>query len=205
MQMKSAVSAARIRVQTRIDTAELLSNESFPTSSDTIQETKIMKKIKVSNASKKTPLQFVQSLDLKKFIDSSGELTLELKTHLSTENPNKIISAKNANMTLQSFNSIVDNYLKPWQLSKIYVIDLMGNRLGLNGAILLSSKLQKGCKLIHLNLNGMDIGDMGLKKVLSAIESSGGEKIMLRLDIQSNGITIATETFSMISKFINLR
>jgi hypothetical protein len=51
----------------------------------------------------------------------------------------------------------------------------------------------------------MDIGDMGMKRILRSMIASGGNKYLLRLDLQSNGISIATDAFSLLSSFNHLR
>jgi hypothetical protein len=82
---------------------------------------------------------------------------------------------------------------------------MAGNKLGLDGTVALSAKLSTCCKLIHLNIGGNDIGDMGLKFLLNGIISSGGHVHLLRLDLHDNGLTLATPSFTALAKFVHLR
>eukprot|EP01038_Epipyxis_sp_PR26KG_P006647 gene6647-9123_t len=150
--------------------------------------------------------RLTQILDLKSSIDpSSGNFTIDLSTHLSVQKLNLIISLSNSNISLKTFEEFINNYLNNWQLESIIKLDLSYIHLGLPGSILLSSKLQLKSNLIHINFNDFHLGDMGLKKVLSAMIQANGQDHLLRLDLINNDITIATNAFGLLQYFTNLR
>ena len=149
--------------------------------------------------------RYAQFLDVKQFIDKNGEINIDLKTHMSVENQTRILIMKDASISLPIFKKLLDSYMKQKQLEQLIRLDISGNRLALDGAVAVSLKLRNYCRLVHLSLNGMDIGDMGLKVLFNAIITSEGQQHLLRLDIQRNGITLATPSFSLISNFSNLR
>jgi hypothetical protein len=118
----------------------------------------------------------------------------------------KYLSMKNGNATLNALDIMVKTYCNKWQLEYMKILQLMGNpRLSSKGAELVGKALQANCKLIHLNLNGMKIGDSGLKYILEGIVEGGGEEHMIRMDLKDNRITIAMNPFRLLGRFVNLR
>eukprot|EP00597_Dinobryon_sp_UTEXLB2267_P013854 CAMPEP_0170120500 /NCGR_PEP_ID=MMETSP0020_2-20130122/15185_1 /TAXON_ID=98059 /ORGANISM="Dinobryon sp., Strain UTEXLB2267" /LENGTH=1275 /DNA_ID=CAMNT_0010350387 /DNA_START=241 /DNA_END=4064 /DNA_ORIENTATION=+ len=222
-QRKAALTAARYRVQNRMESngislskvddshgsvqsAHISGEDSHD---DTQSQTTSHSSSSLSTVRVNQPFapnaRYAQHLDLKQFIDKNGEIIIDLKTHMSVENPTKMLSLRSANVSQNTFKKIIDHYLKPKQLKKLIRLDVSGNRLSLEGAVAISSKLRNCCHLVHLNINGMAIGDMGLKVLFTSIIDSGGQGHLLRLDMQGNGITLATSSFASLSHFKNLR
>lgn len=138
-------------------------------------------------------------------MDKNGNINIDLKTHMSVENPTKVLVMKDLKVSQSTFTRLLDSYLKPKQLEQLVRLDVSDNRLALDGALSISLKLRGGCCLVHLNLNGMDMGDMGLKVLFNAMIAGGGQRHLLRLDVQKNGITLATQSFKSIANFTSLR
>jgi hypothetical protein len=139
-------------------------------------------------------------------MNKNGDLMSNLSDSLIAESSVKYLSVKNGNATLNSLDIILKTYCKEWQLEYMKILQLMGNpRLSTKGAELVGKALQANCKLIHLNLNGMKIGDGGLKSILEGIIEGGGEKHMIRMDLKENNITIAMNTFRLVGRLINLK
>ncbi len=54
-------------------------------------------------------------------------------------------------------------------------------------------------------LGGNPIGDMGISKILNGIFKAGGAKKLLRLELKKCNIVFATESMTILAKFLNLR
>ena len=63
----------------------------------------------------------------------------------------------------------------------------------------------KGCNLIHLCLGNMRMGEIKCKQILEAMYAGGVHKTLLRLELDRNNFTFATDKLMIISKFTRLR
>lgn len=72
---------------------------------------------------------------------------------------------------------------------------------------MLSEKLSKAASLnlIHVNLGDCQIGGQGVRLILQSMLEGGGAGSLLRLDLQSNNVSLASESFSFVGQFANLR
>lgn len=59
--------------------------------------------------------------------------------------------------------------------------------------------------LVHLNLTGCQIGGQGVRSVLQSLVESGATHSLLRLDLQDNNISLASDSFGFVGQFTNLR
>jgi hypothetical protein len=59
--------------------------------------------------------------------------------------------------------------------------------------------------LVHLNLTGCQIGGQGLRLLLQSLLQSDAAESLMRLDLQNNNISLASESFAFIGQFTNLR
>jgi hypothetical protein len=59
--------------------------------------------------------------------------------------------------------------------------------------------------LVHLNLTGCQIGGQGVRLLLQSLLQSDAAESLVRLDLQNNNISLASESFAFIGQFTNLR
>ncbi len=145
-------------------------------------------------------------LNLAKHINRDGQLVLERENNLIIESAIQYLTLQNANMTLQTLQEVCQIFFKDWQMEYIRVLDLSGNPLlSTIGVKLICSQLKKTCHLLHLNLNHMNIGDAGLKLLLKSMSQGGGEQKLLRLELQKNQLTFASDAISMLCNFKKLK
>eukprot|EP01034_Spumella_vulgaris_P021698 gene21698-27749_t len=218
---KSRVMAARSRIKTRIDTQKaesvakdklskqpvgaggsIAEGEELSTGLNTRKNTSTS----VNNYLTNNSCRITQVLVLSEFVNKHGSFTLDLTTHLTAETVVKYFSLRNTCISPKSLQYVVDNYMKPWQLEQMVRIDIDGNAsLAIAGAKVLSGKLSHCCRLVHLNVSGLGMGDTGLRHVLAAIVKGQGQLCLLRLDISSNGITMVSDSFALLGQLCNLR
>jgi hypothetical protein len=159
-----------------------------------------------NGGSYQTRFRIAPYLNLSKHINNKGELLLDSVDKLMVESAVQFLSTRRANITLRTWQKIIKLFCRDWQLEYIKILDLSENSLlQLNGAKLLSTPLQKTCRLIHLGLKDMGIGDAGLKVLLKAMLKGGGSKHLLRIELQNNSLTFASDSISMLENFPNLR
>jgi hypothetical protein len=113
---------------------------------------------------------------------------------------------KNGNCTLKALDIMVKTYCMKWQMEYMRILQLKGNpRVSTKGADLIGKALQQNCKLIHINLNSMRIGDLGLRSILEGIMAGNGQSHLIRLDLKDNKICIAIDAFRLLGNFLNLK
>jgi hypothetical protein len=59
--------------------------------------------------------------------------------------------------------------------------------------------------LVHLNLSGCQIGGQGVRLVLQSLVESGAADSLLRLDLQNNNISLASDSFAFVGQLTKLR
>jgi hypothetical protein len=145
-------------------------------------------------------------LNLAKHINHEGQLVIERENNLIIESAIQYLTLQQANITLSTLQEVCQIFCKDWQMEYLRILDLSGNsQLGSMGMKLLCHPLKKSCNLIHLNLNQMNIGDSGLKMLLKAIVQGNGEMKLLRLELQKNQLTFASDAISMLSSLKKLK
>ncbi len=209
---KGRVMAARSRIKTRIDVQKAESaastggslaeggTEPPPSDLTTRKPTFADLNYLTSNC------RVTQVLVLNEFVNKHGVFTLDLTTHLTAETVVKYLALRDTRIAPKSFQYVADNYMKPWQLEQMVRVDIDGNAaLGIPGAKILSSKLATCCRLVHLNVSGLGMGDTGLRHILAAIVRGKGQLCLLRLDIGGNSITMVSDSFALLAQLTNLR
>lgn len=210
------LSAAQQRVQERIAHKEMLeahTNTESALSDGMLDPAKIFNNkfakpmlTRINSQKRRVNLRNLPVLNFNQYVGEYGEVTIDLATHLSAESAVKVFSFKNRNVSLPTFQSIVDHYFKPWHFEHLIRIDIVGINIGPFGARMLSEKL--ACSmvgLIHLNLSGCQIGGQGVRLVLQGIIDGDGCESLMRLDLRDNNISLASDSFAYIGKFVNLR
>jgi hypothetical protein len=162
------------------------------------------KNVKDPNLSWKS--RIIPYLNLVYSLNKDGNLMENLSNTLIAESSVKFLSMKNGNGTVSALDMMLKTYCKKWQLEYMKILQLSGNpRLSSKGGELLGKALQQNCKLIHINVNSMGIGDLGLRAILEGIVAGHGEKHLIRLDLKENNITITSESFKYLGRCINLK
>jgi len=214
--------AAQSRVQERIDLKEKLEREankalSGSQSSKTLHfgsgtegsKMTLTKKptlTRINSQKRQVNLRTLPVLNFNQYIGEYGQVTIDLATHLSAESAVNLFSFRDRAVSIQTFQNIVDHYFKPWHFDYLVRIDITGINIGPNGARMLSEKFARAkVQMVHLNLTGCQIGGQGLRLILKALVESNGTENLLRLDLQNNGISLASDSFSYIGHFTNLK
>lgn len=209
------LSAAQQRVQERIThkaIQEARTNTAGALLDGMMDPTKVFGKTpkpvltRINSLKRRVNLRNLPVLNFNQYVGEFGEITIDLATHLSAESAVKVFSFKDRNVSLPTFQEIVDHYFKPWHFEFLIRIDIVGVNIGAFGARMLSEKLSNAMVgLIHLNLSGCQIGGQGVRLVLQGIIDGDGCESLMRLDLRDNNISLASDSFAYIGKFINLR
>jgi hypothetical protein len=144
-------------------------------------------------------------LYLTPYVDTYGKLTVDVNNNLYAQSIVYYLDLQQSYVSIDTFAIILHTFFKPAQLDSLQIFDVSYTpQLGYQAAEMLARRLARRCMLIHLNLNGMHIGEMGLKALLQAILRGHGAMHMLRLDLQCNAISIATDAFEYLAHFHSL-
>ena len=219
----SRLQAAQSRVQERIDVKERLEREKEASQSANTDSSgtkiqfgatsahpgKLPKKptlTRINSQKRQVNLRVLPVLNFNQYIGEYGAVTIDLATHLSAESAVQVFSLRDRSISVPTFQNVVDHYFKPWHFDHLVRIDIININIGPNGARMLSEKFAKAAvQLVHLNLTGCQIGGQGLRLILKALVDGESTENLLRLDLQNNNISLASDSFSYIGYFTNLR
>lgn len=123
----------------------------------------------------------------------------------ATQDAVQALSFKRADLTVPQLEIIIERYMNPWQLDKLRKVDFRECKISPTGVRLLCVRFATMCNLIHVNLGAMNLGDMGCKHILESLLAGGVAGTLLRLELDRNNITIATQNLLVINKFTKLR
>lgn len=145
-------------------------------------------------------------LYLTAYLNTAGNLIVDINNNLYAESRVLFMDLQQSFITLPTLKLVLNTFCKEAQLKHLKVLDLAFNpQIGNGVSKLLHKHLHKCCCLIQLNLNGVHIGELGLKLLLQGIIAGGGADYMLRLDLQCNNISIATDGFELLQHFHSLQ
>ncbi len=221
---QSRLQAAQGRVQERIDLKERLEREKeaaqnanntdhsgtkIQFGATSTHPGKLFKKptlTRINSQKRQVNLRVLPVLNFNQYIGEYGAVTIDLATHLSAESAVQVFSLRDRSISVPTFQNVVDHYFKPWHFDHLVRIDIVNINIGPNGARMLSEKFAKAAvQLVHLNLTGCQIGGQGLRLILKALVDGDSTENLLRLDLQNNNISLASDSFSYIGHFTNLR
>ncbi|RYH20853.1 hypothetical protein EON65_22295 [archaeon] len=159
-----------------------------------------------SSSSVITPGLLLPYMYLSPYIDCDGKLTLDVNNNLYGESIVFYMDVQQCYVTADTLMHVSKTFMKPRQLEHMKILDLSYNpHLGASAAQLLSKHFSRCCHLIHLSLNNMQLGELGFKTLLHGIITGGGAEHMVRLDLQTNNISLATDGFEHFQQFKRLK
>lgn len=150
--------------------------------------------------------RIVPYLNVAKFVNDDGDLVMDMSNNLIAESSIQYLTMREGKANLRALQQVVKLFFKEWQVEYMKILDLSGNPgLQSTAARLISQAINVTCNVVHFNFNQAGIGDAGLKMLLNGIIQGKGARHVLRLDLQENQITMASDAMSLLSSFKKLK
>lgn len=138
--------------------------------------------------------------------DEEIDAAQEAENMLAAEHAHKRLMMKDGPVDIKTITRVANNHFQKWQIEELEDLEMTDARLGPEGTLILADKFKDAgvCRLSRLFYGGNQTGETGSISFLKAIVQSGGDAGLAELDLHSNMLTMVSEGFMIINKFVNL-
>lgn len=138
--------------------------------------------------------------------DEEIDAAQEAENMLAAEHAHKRLMMKDGPVDLKTITRVANYHFQKWQIQEMDDLEMTNSRLGPEGTMVLAKKFSEAgvCNLSRLFFGGNHASETGAINFLNAVVQGGGANHLTELDLHGNMLTMVSEGFQVINKFVNL-
>ena len=138
--------------------------------------------------------------------DEEIDAAQEAENMLAAEHAHKRLMMRDGPVDLKTVTRVANNHFQKWQIKELNELDMTNSRLGSDGTMVMARKFSEAgvCNLASLYFGGNHTSETGAIGLLNAVVEGGGSTHLKELDLHGNMLTMVSEGFLVINKFVNL-